>query len=1018
MAEAPSRVKELVETFEQHIETYRSQQYNETQLRREFIDPFFTELGWDVANKAGYAHAYKDVIHEDAIKCGGATKAPDYCFRIGGTRKFFLEAKKPSVNIKGDPHPAYQLRRYAWSAKLPLSILTDFEEFAVYDCHIRPKQIDKADTARIMYFNYKDYLDKWTAIADIFARESILKGSFDKFAASKKGKRGTATVDIEFLKEIEKWREMIAKTIALRNSQLTTHEINFAVQRTIDRILFLRMCEDRGIEDYGHLLKISTGERTYPRLCEIFEKADQRYNSGLFHFHDEKGRHEAPDTLTPNIIIDDKDLKWILHNLYYPQSPYEFSVLPAEILGNVYEQFLGKVIRLTTAHQAKVEDKPEVKKAGGVYYTPSYIVDYIVKNTVGKIIQGKTPRQIEKIKILDPACGSGSFLLGAYTFLLDYYRDWYVANDPQKHTKKIYQGKAGQWFLSIAEKKKILLNNIYGVDIDSQAVEVTKLSLLLKVLEGEDAQTIENQYRLFHERALPDLADNIKCGNSLIGTDFYDDLDSDSITDELRDKINAFDWQDEFPQIFSNKNPGFDAVIGNPPYVRIQTLKETQPESLKFFSKVYQSASKNNYDIYAIFAEKGLSLLNKKGCLGYILPHKFFNAQYGKSIRKLIAEGKHLSHVVHFGHQQVFTGATTYTCLLFLEKSPVDRCIFYQVEDLTDWQTNANATTGFIASENISSSKWNFVVGTDVSLFEKMNRIPSNLGDMAHIFVGTQTSADSIFVIENCCFNGNHVKGTCKITGEKVEIEADIVKPFLRGKEIRRYQPLKATACLICPYVIKKNEFHLLSDTEFSTQYPSAYSYLKSHKSSLVAREKGKFKGTNWFAFGYPKSMTLFQYPKLVVPDYNNVPSFTFDNENHFYKTAYGIILSKDVQESSFYILGLLNSALLFQHLLKIGTTLRGGYVRFWTQFISKLPIRTIDFNNPDDKAMHDKMVKLVEQMLELHKKLAAAKIPDDKTKIQRQIDVADKQIDNLVYKLYDLTEEEMEIVENTDKKI
>ena len=393
MADVPSRVVELVETFRRNIDTYRSGQYNETQLRREFIDPFFAELGWDVTNKAGYAHAYKDVIHEDAIKVSGATKAPDYSFRIGGARKFFLEAKKPSVNIKGDPHPAYQLRRYAWSAKLPLSILTDFEEFAVYDCRIKPKQSDGSSAARIMYLTCGQYLDNWTEIAETFSKEAVLKGSFDKFAVSAKGKRGTTTVDAEFLAEIEKWRNMLARTIALRNACLSVEEINFTVQRTIDRILFLRLCEDRGIEQYAQLQAISSGDRTYPRLCELFERADQKYNSGLFHFHDEPDRPEPPDKLTPNIAIDDKDLKYLLHSLYYPQCPYEFSVLPAEILGNVYEQFLGKVITLTKAHQAKIEEKPEVKKAGGVYYTPSYIVDYIVKNTVGNLLDDPAASQ-------------------------------------------------------------------------------------------------------------------------------------------------------------------------------------------------------------------------------------------------------------------------------------------------------------------------------------------------------------------------------------------------------------------------------------------------------------------------------------------------------------------------------------------------------------------------------------------------------------------------------------------------
>jgi predicted type IV restriction endonuclease len=387
MGNVPPRVAELIETFDRNIDAYRSQQYNETQLRREFIDPFFEELGWDVTNIAGNAQAYKDVIHEDAIKVGGATKAPDYSFRIGGTRKFFLEAKKPSIDIKGDPHPAYQLRRYAWSAKLPLSILTDFEEFAVYDCQTRPKLTDRAGTARIMYLNYKEYVKRWSDIETIFSKDAIYKGSFDKFAVSTKGKRGTTTVDKEFLEEIEKWREQLARIIALRNRALSKDEINFAVQRTIDRIIFLRMAEDRGIEHYGRLQAISSGDRTYPRLCELFEKADHKYNSGLFYFQKEAGRPEGPDELTLNLAVDDNPLKYILHSLYYPQCPYEFSVLPPEILGNVYEQFLGKVIRITPGHRAVVEEKPEVKKAGGVYYTPAYIVNYIVKNTVGRLLE-------------------------------------------------------------------------------------------------------------------------------------------------------------------------------------------------------------------------------------------------------------------------------------------------------------------------------------------------------------------------------------------------------------------------------------------------------------------------------------------------------------------------------------------------------------------------------------------------------------------------------------------------------
>ncbi|HKL20940.1 MAG TPA: hypothetical protein VJ904_03995 [Tichowtungia sp.] len=291
---APESILKLCETFDLHKQHYKSSGHNETELRREFLDPFFKALGWDVDNEQGYADAYKDVIHEDAIKVGGLTKAPDYCFRIGGTRKFFVEAKKPAVNIHGDIAPAFQLRRYGWSAKLPLSILSDFEELAVYDTRIRPVKSDKSAKARTMYFTYDQYAERWDEIESIFSREAVLKGSFDKYADTSKKKRGTGEVDDAFLQEIERWRDVLARNFALRNPALSVRDLNFAVQETIDRLIFLRICEDRGTEDYGRLQTLCSGSRTYIRLMEQFQQADNRYNSGLFHFDNgEKGL--APD---------------------------------------------------------------------------------------------------------------------------------------------------------------------------------------------------------------------------------------------------------------------------------------------------------------------------------------------------------------------------------------------------------------------------------------------------------------------------------------------------------------------------------------------------------------------------------------------------------------------------------------------------------------------------------------------------------------------------------------------------
>jgi 5-methylcytosine-specific restriction endonuclease McrA len=224
---APEIVHQLVKRFEENLDSYRSSRYNETQLRREFLDPLFEALGWDVFNKQGYAEPYKDVIHEDSLEVEGATKAPDYAFRIGGGRKFFVEAKKPSVKIETDIHPAFQLRRYSWSAKLPIGVLSDFEEFAIYETRSKPDKKDKASTGRVAFYTFTEYVEKWDEIANIFSREAVLKGSFDKFAEGVKKKKGTAEVDDAFLAEIERWRELLARNFALRNESLSTRELNF-----------------------------------------------------------------------------------------------------------------------------------------------------------------------------------------------------------------------------------------------------------------------------------------------------------------------------------------------------------------------------------------------------------------------------------------------------------------------------------------------------------------------------------------------------------------------------------------------------------------------------------------------------------------------------------------------------------------------------------------------------------------------------------------------------------------------
>jgi type I restriction-modification system DNA methylase subunit/predicted type IV restriction endonuclease len=958
---APQIILELIDRFERNLDDYKSGVYNETQVRREFIDPFFEALGWDVNNKEGNAEAYKD-----AVKVSGVTKAPDYSFRIGGQRKFFVEAKKPSVNIKDAPAAAFQVRRYAWSGKLPLSIVTDFDELAVYDCRIKPDQNDKADKARIKYYTYRQYAEKWDEIAAIFSKDAILKGSFDKYAESNKTKRGTAEVDSAFLAEIESWREMLARNIALRNS-LTVRELNDSVQRIIDGVIFLRIAEDRGIEDYGALRGIVNGNNTYGRLQELFYKADDRYNSGLFHFRHEKDEAEPPDKLTTTLSIDDKPLKDILKTLYYPDSPYEFAVLPADILGQVYEQFLGKVIRLTSDHRAVVEDKPEVKKAGGVFYTPTYIVEYIVKNTVGKLLEGKTPKKAGSLRILDPACGSGSFLLGAYQSLLDWHLKWYSENEPRKWAKAkrpaLYQGQGGAWHLTTAERKRILLNNIYGVDIDSQAVEVTKLSLLLKVLEDETDETLNRQRKLFHERALPNLGGNIKCGNSLIGPDFYDGKQMNMLATEEAQRVNVFDWQAEFPEIF--KAGGFDAVIGNPPYGAYLYQEDKNYLTKKYPNQTYQ------LDSYLLFIERSVkNLLIKKGLFGMIMPNPWLTNLTQTKFRNFVTHNTKIIEIVHF-KQKVFNKVTVDTEIVILQN-----------QGNIDDKTNVLIVTSI--EEFINGSNKNGIK----SILHEQRKWCNLNGGVINIFL-EKNEED---LARKCIYNNIPLKNIC-----------------LTNVGIKPYQIGKGTP----PQNKDIVENRIFDSSErISSEYRQYLRGKDINKYIIAPLEERFIKFGPWIAEPRP-AIDFSAEEKILMRQTGDSLIATLDTNRYLCLNNLHVIINRNNNYNIRYLLGLLNSNLLNWYYHTLNPEVGEALAEIKKSNVENLPIRNIAFDNAAEKKKHDWMVTLVEQMLALHKQLTETKTGQEQTLIQRQIDATDQQIDKLVYELYELTPEEIKIVEN-----
>lgn len=936
---ALEKVKELVQRFNEQLPSYKKSDYNETQTRRDFIDPFFKALGWDIDNEQGYAESYREVIHEDKVKIGKATKAPDYSFRLGGGKRlFFVEAKKPSIFIKDDIQPAYQVRRYGWSAKLNISVITDFEEFAFYDCTKKPNPTDKPSVARVKYITFNEYEKEWEFLWNTFSKEAVLKGGFDKFLSGTANKKGTATVDKEFLSSLDDWRTLLAETISKENKELDEDELNFAVQQTLDRIIFLRICEDRSIEPYGNLQSLLKSENIYKELLHSFRQADDKYNSGLFDF--------KKDKICPNLSIHNKTLKSIITQLYYPESPYEFSVLSVEILGSAYEQFLGKTITINNRGKAVIELKPEVRKAGGVYYTPQYIVDYIVENTLGKLLDNKTPKDAAEIKICDPACGSGSFLIGAYQYLLNWHKDYYTQNSNKKNPL------TPEGNLTTAEKKKILLNNIYGVDIDIQAVEVTKLSLLLKCMEGETQASIAHQLSMFNDRVLPTLDSNIKSGNSLIDTDYYD---SQLDFGEER-KIKPFSWTKGFPEIF--KNGGFDVVIGNPPYLGGREWKEENGNAYNYFIGKYKVAE-YQFDIYALFWESGIKLLNDNGLIGYITPNTWLNNQSNTKLRTYILENTRINQIVDYSKIKVFDQATVLPIITILVKSKM--AMNTQVLEPYDNE--------YRITQNLNQSLWNDGVlniininlsSQDKTLRDKIEKDKSSLESLALVKFGIKLYETG---------KGNPIQDATYAKNKVYESDFkkdESYRPYLEGKDIR-------------PYTIIDNS-----------------RWLKYGKNLAAPRDAELFEGERILV-------------RRIVGD-TLISSYT--SENFVTSQLLQIVKPFDPKLSK-YLLAVINSKLIAFYFRKKYNRQDKTFPEIRIYELASLPIQSVDFEDKTQVEIYNAIVKSVDQLLQLNKDLQSATLESKKEQIQSKITHYEDRINEQVYQLYGLMEEEIKIIEN-----
>ena len=969
--QALEKIRELVSRFEEQLPTLKNAKYKEHNLRMEYLNPFWEALGWDIHNTKGQTQSYKEVEQEDTLKIENLRGAPDYCFRKSKDKRFFyLEAKKPIENIKENNAHALQTRTYGWNGNLSISILSDFEEFGLYDCTKKPKETDTVRTARLEYMTYKDYEKNFDFLWDTFSRDAVFGGSIDQFA-SKKIKRGKDTVDKEFLISLDNWRTHLAENISLRNkNNIDEDQLNFSVQQIIDRLIFLRIAEDRNIEPYGNLSAQLSGDNYYKNILGVFTNANNRYNSGLF--------DPSKDRITSELEIDNKVIKEIVSEMYYPKSPYLFDVISVEILGSAYEQFLGKTITINNRGKAIIELKPEVRKAGGVYYTPQYIVDYIVENTVGKLLENKSPKEASEIKICDPACGSGSFLLGAYQYLLNWHKDYYLTNGGSfPFSEGVPKGRGSNKSpltpdanLTTAEKKRILLNNIFGVDIDTNAVEVTKLSLLLKCMEGETQASIAHQMTMFNERVLPTLDENIKSGNSLVDTDFYDGM----IEFEER-KIKPFNWQRAFPIVFPPQNKpksdfvsepiatyekkkidlkidepkyGFDVIIGNPPYVKV--------DNKTIFTYFYSKYKHQDYqqDLYLIFLERYSDLLCKNGQLGIIIPNTWLQSLKFRNIRSYLVTSYKWNKILTTKNR-VFD-AIVDTHVLVFEKSnekntklSIELYDNFQVNNIHRLDQSIIPSNGNVI--NILASK------SEKKLFDKIKSLSNSLEDISKLYNG--------------------------------------IKPFEKGKG----NPPQTEE-------IMKNKPYIC-ETEI---LPNGKNWTPLMRGSLINRYVNLWNKNYWVQYGEwlaaMRNPMIFQAKeKIIVRQTGDSIIATIIGENIICRNNLHVLISDTINHK--YILGVLNSKLTNFYYSQINPEKGEALAEVKKNHVEQLP-----FPKKFSQESHDLIISFVDQLLQLNKDLQTETLESKREQIKRKIDHFEDKINELVYKLYDLTEEEIGIIE------
>lgn len=874
---AKEEIKLLIEKYRKVVQSERDIKSKEEEMtKKDLIRPLFERvLGWNFE---------EDVTAEEKISKGWV----DYGFRINGVPKFFLEAKALGENLDNQKF-FEQAVNYAYYKRCPWAVLTNFETLKILNAEWETPYYF---SSHFMTIKYNEFLDRFEDLW-LLSKESLEQGLLDKLAERYGKKTKKASVDKQLLNDFTKFRGMLSKNITKLNQakKLTQEQLDESIQRILDRLIFIRNCEDRGLEE-KKLWEARNEVKVWKKLKEVFAYYDKYYDSKIFTYDptDVKKVH-----LCDTLDVDDSVMREIIECLYRTKDKsisYDFSIIDADVLGTVYEQYLSHILKKTEKRATLTENHTH-KKEQGIYYTPTYIVDYIVRNALGELLKEKNVN-IEKIRVLDPACGSGSFLIKAFDVLNEHYQ-----HNDKDYSQTQLDFETGTTF---TRKVKILQDNIFGVDLDKQAVEIAQLNLLLKIAEKG--------------QRLPLLERNIRRGNSLI--------DDENIVGN-----EAFKWEKEFGEIIANG--GFSVIVGNPPYGA--ELSETERN---FVSQKFKFAGSNK-NTALLFIEKSLELINENGHFGMIVPKSLAFSQLWKLGRELIKG--HLTKVVDVS--KAFEDVLLEQMIIILDKSA--KTEEYVLQDI-------------FSKESISIDK-KFIDSTDsiilhgekrdFEIFKKMNQSSKYLSDVS------KTSRGLPF--------------------QKYLVKDKTKYPVVKGKTISRYN-FWFSEGFLPEEVIEGNK----------------------------------------------KKATVLQQPKIVSqrivahvtkPKDHIIIMSALDREGFMNVDTVENTILTDKDYSLEILLCLLNSKLISWYAYRYIFSKAIRTMDLDDYYLGKIPLPSIKIDN-------SVFVELANRMLSLNEQLGVLgdKGTDERVKTEEARKKTDSEIDEQVYRIYEITESEKAIIENSLK--